>query len=470
MKTKIVVISQIALLLASGCKKLVNVPEPINSLTTQETFNNEGNATSAVVAIYNDMTSGGGGTFAYANGLTSYACGLTSDELAFFDQSNQFVVQFQKDALQSSNYMVNSYFWVPAYFDLYTANADMEGLAASTTITNATRQHLTGEAQFLRAFIDFYLLNLFGHIPLVNSTAWANTGTLGQATTDQVYSQITSDLQAAQGLLPADYSAYNGQRWRAIKWAATALLARVYLYRQDYTGADSAATAVINNSALYTIDPRLTDVFLANSQEAIWQLVPNASSNFATWEANQNLPNPLNSGNPIYYVTSTLLNAFETSDKRRAAWLDSTNYSGTVYYYPYKYQVPTASPSNAPEYFMMLRLAEQYLIRAEAKINEAQPDFAGAINDLNVIRIRAGLAGYTGAQDKADIMNAIVHERQVELFAEWGHRWFDLQRWGSATTVLSANKGITVPVDKLIFPIPYIELQPDPNLVQNPGY
>jgi hypothetical protein len=64
----------------------------------------------------------------------------------------------------------------------------------------------------------------------------------------------------------------------------------------------------------------------------------------------------------------------------------------------------------------------------------------------------------------------VQHERQVELFAEWGHRWFDLQRWGTATTVLSADKGFNVPASQLIYPIPLTELTVDPNLKQNPGY
>ena len=129
-----------------------------------------------------------------------------------------------------------------------------------------------------------------------------------------------------------------------------------------------------------------------------------------------------------------------------------------------------ASGGSYTEYYMVLRLAEQYLIRAEAEAHGAGNGLSGAVSDLNIIRYRAGLPDYAGAILQSPILSAIAHENQIEFFAEWGHRWLDLKRTGQATTVLSANKGFAVSSNSLLYPIPVSELKTDPNLTQNSGY
>jgi hypothetical protein len=117
---------------------------------------------------------------------------------------------------------------------------------------------------------------------------------------------------------------------------------------------------------------------------------------------------------------------------------------------------------------MVLRLAEQYLIRAEA--HAQQKNVSGAADDLNKLRTRAGLSNTTAATQD-DLLAAVAHERQTELFAEWGHRWFDLKRTGKAEEVLST---ITTKQpwsnNKLVYPIPSMDVINDPSLKQNDGY
>jgi starch-binding outer membrane protein, SusD/RagB family len=141
-----------------------------------------------------------------------------------------------------------------------------------------------------------------------------------------------------------------------------------------------------------------------------------------------------------------------------------------TYYYPFKYK---SSVLNSPvtEYLMMMRLGEQYLIRAEARVQKN--DFVGAKADINIIRKRAGLAN-TSANDKSSLLAAVLHERQVELFSEWGHRWFDLKRTGAADSVMSIvtpqkGGGVWKAYQKY-YPIPLSEIQSNPNLNQNLGY
>ncbi|HWW39964.1 RagB/SusD family nutrient uptake outer membrane protein, partial [Pedobacter sp.] len=146
-------------------------------------------------------------------------------------------------------------------------------------------------------------------------------------------------------------------------------------------------------------------------------------------------------------------------DQRKAVWTDFTPspgaapYHGRIYRYSTKYAAPPAD--NAPDgySYTMLRLGEQYLIRAEARAQ--QSNTALAANDLNKIRKRAGLANTT-AVSAPELLTAIAQERERELFAEWGHRFLDLKRRGEAA--------------QFLYPIPPMEIKNDPNLIQNPGY
>ncbi|HEY4197438.1 MAG TPA: RagB/SusD family nutrient uptake outer membrane protein, partial [Mucilaginibacter sp.] len=117
------------------------------------------------------------------------------------------------------------------------------------------------------------------------------------------------------------------------------------------------------------------------------------------------------------------------------------------------------------------RLAEQYLIRAEARSQEG--NVSGAQSDLNVIRNRAGLANTT-ASTQTTLLTAILHERQVEMFTEWGHRWLDLKRTGTVDAVMSlvlpAKGGGGWNPNMALMPLPLGDLQADQNLTQNPGY
>jgi hypothetical protein len=119
------------------------------------------------------------------------------------------------------------------------------------------------------------------------------------------------------------------------------------------------------------------------------------------------------------------------------------------------------------EYYMVLRLSEQYLIRAEARA--AQGKISEAKQDLNQLRSRAGLAGTT-ANDPEGLLAAIEQERRIELFSEWGHRFFDLKRWGKAGTVLGSLKPSSWQSGHELWPIPQNQINANPALKQNPGY
>jgi hypothetical protein len=216
------------------------------------------------------------------------------------------------------------------------------------------------------------------------------------------------------------------------------------------------------SSDLFALDPDVNKIFLKESAEAIWQLQP-VMPNYNTTEGNQVLPVNSNT-QPSFLITNYLLNAFEVGDARKIAWIQQRIYNGKTLYYPFKYKVRNGLV--VTENYVVLRLAEMYLIRAEA--NAKLGNLQEAINDINIIRARAGLAP-TAASDVNSILQAIEQERRIELCFEWGHRWFDLKRTGRAMDVLGPIKH-EWSVHDTLWPIPSAQLHLNASLVQNEGY
>jgi hypothetical protein len=224
------------------------------------------------------------------------------------------------------------------------------------------------------------------------------------------------------------------------------------------------SSALINNPA-YQLSVNLNEVFLSNSTEAIWQLLP-VIPTYNTIEGNTFI---LSTSPTIGALSPALLSTFEIGDQRKIDWVGRFASGGNTWYFPFKYKVKTGTVLK--EYSMVLRLAEQYLIRSEALTEQGK--IIAAVADLNTIRNRAQLPNYAGSLDKPSVLNAIMHERQTEFFTEWGHRWFDLKRTASIDSIMkiaALAKGITWNPDAQLYPIPQSELSNNSNLKQNPGY
>jgi hypothetical protein len=169
-----------------------------------------------------------------------------------------------------------------------------------------------------------------------------------------------------------------------------------------------------------------------------------------------------------YALTEELLSSFEENDLRYEEWTEpiSDTDNTITFYYPHKYKADY-NETESLEYSILFRLAEQYLIRAEARAHLG--NLIGAANDLNLIRERAGLAA-TQANTQTELLEAIQKERQLELFTEQGHRWFDLKRTGNSGTILNDIKPNWNETN-LLLPIPESQLELNPNLLpQNAGY
>jgi hypothetical protein len=449
----------LAAVLTCGCHKLLQTPAPQNEISAGEVFSSDANAQNALAGMYIQIMNN---SQSLLNGGMSLYGGLSSDELDY-ESRLAAIDSFQDNSLNSKNVLCDG-LYTTAYNIIFTANSLIAGVDGSTGMSASVKTEMRGEAEFVRALVYFYLVNLYGEVPVVTTTNFAVSSVQPRAAVTAVYAQIVADLQDAQQVLSPTYISTGTptDRTRPNQAAATALLARVWLYQSEWAQAEQAADSVIVNP-LYYLESELDNVFLATSREAIWQLQPVYDS-MATAEGSLFIP-PAGQ-RPTYTLTGWLDSSWEVGDQRRVYWTDSVIVNDAVYFYPYKYKLASNNPPNT-EYDMVLRLAETYLIRAEARAQ--QGNSAGAAADLNIIRQRAGLPP-TGASSGPDLLAAIAQERRMELFSEWGHRWLDLNRTGQTVTLLGAEKKDGIQLMDILYPIPAVEIIYNPALMQNPGY
>jgi hypothetical protein len=469
----------IPLLFFVSCKKFVEVNVPETQQVTSTVFEDNQSATAALFNIFPAMMS--------INNPTPYEIslymGLSADELTNYSNLPG-LSQFYQNTLNSLDAPSNV-LWAQAYNYIYQANAVYEGCNNSTKLTPAVKQQLMGEALFIRAFWNFYLVNLYGDVPNLTTTDYIKNKIIKRSDKAGVYNQIISDLKIAEENLSETYldPNYNTteERLRPNKYTASALLARVYLFTKNYIDAEEQSDMVISNTSLY--EPVSLDAtFLKNSKEAIWQLAmsgPNYNSINTTEGRGYILsddPSASYDNNNSSALSKQQLDAFEDGDLRKTSWIskytNSTVTPNIDYFFPNKYKIQFGT--DIYEYTMVMRLGEQFLIRAEARAQ--QNNLNGAIDDIDIIRYRANLPlikNINPGISKDALLRAILKERQTELFTEWGHRWLDLKRTEKVNDVMSvvtALKGGNWSTNFQLWPIPAIERQNDQNLTQNPGY
>jgi hypothetical protein len=433
-----------------SCKKFVDIDPPADMLTVENVFANDTKATTSVNAIYGSMINSSG----FSSYFTSLFGALSADELIRYNPDAEFE-QINSNEITPNNALISS-LWSSPYKHIYYANAALKGLQNSQTLSTSVKNKLIAECRFIRAFCYFYLVNFFGNVPLITGTDYLENATIPSVDKSQVYQFIKTELMGIRALLPPTVS--PAEKVRPDKWTATAFLARINLYMEDWSSAETLTTEIIN-SGLYTPLTALNAVFLKTSKEAIWQLMPSSGQLQETQQFKPNGTVPKN------YMTQQLLNQFQPGDQRKYKWMDSITSNSVRYYYPGKYK--NTSSGTISEYLVVFRIAEQFLIRAEARLKMG--NLSGAIDDLNILRIRAGLGSLAANLNEVQVTEAIAQERRSELFCEWGHRWFDLNRTGKANTVIGPIKPKWQLTDQL-YPIPLEEILNNPNLVQNPGY
>lgn len=307
----------------SSCKKFVELGPPPTRTITSDVFKTDATATSAILGLYSasPMTSS-------ILPLSVYP-GMSADDVKY-STPDATLDEFKNNAITVANSSNENILWYNIYQELKNVNNAVNGLANSTTLTPSVKDQLSGEAKFYRAFMYFHLVNLYGDVPLALSDDAIANATLPRTAATQVWAQIITDLKDAQTLLPA---AYQGTfRGRINKWAATALLARAYLYTKDYVNAEAQATQVIT-SGVYSLQTP-ANAFINTSNEIIWQIAN--TTGLSAYGANYlaaagSIPN--------YTIYDTLYKSFEAGDLRKTNWAGSTLVGGTTYYFVNKYKV-----------------------------------------------------------------------------------------------------------------------------------
>ena len=441
----------------TSCTDFVEVDLPKNQLSAALVFEDASMTTSAIHGVYYQMRSSG---LISGDGL-NVSMGLYTDELDYYLFGQGKSLEHYTNHTIQSNDPVIAGLWNSAYTQIYTVNAIIAGVASSVSLTLEDKNQFKGEALFVRSYLHLLLVELFGDIPYITGTDYIANKTVTRMPRALVYDHIITDLSMAVDLLPDED--LSGERVRPYAAVAEAVLARVYLYTGQWSLAEAMADKVITKFG--ALEPDLNKVFLKDASGTIWQFKPNADGD-NTREGPRFI---FNIGPPFDIALSDhLFNSFESGDLRQSSWMKEVhNVTNTAsWYHAFKYKEQNKTDSSV-EYSVQLRLAEQYLIRAESRAHLG--DIPGAQADINAVRNRAGLDDTT-AVTLNELLHAILQERRVELFTEQGHRWFDLKRMGKAAEVLGAIKP-NWKATHILLPVPDKELTLNPNLLpQNDGY
>ncbi|WP_266364452.1 RagB/SusD family nutrient uptake outer membrane protein [Tellurirhabdus rosea] len=353
--------------------------------------------------------------------------------------------------------------WGALYRTIYVTNFVLERLPSITSLPSSTSKQVTAEMRFLRGFSNFIGTYTYGDIPLVTTTDQNANRNVPRTARATVLASVLQDYQAALTDLPerSTNSAF------ASKNTVRAALARYYLYAKNWTQAEQFASQVIN-SGVYSLEADYETIIQKDfTRESILEVGYSLTDDPGT--SNFGLNN-LFVGRREVIPSNPLVPQLISAE--------SGTRSGTISFDPQqlrgsdngwtvrKYGTGTADNNN----IVIFRLAEMYLIRAEARAQQNKLSGAtSAAADINVLRNRAG-APIIGTLTQADMLRVIEQERVYELAFE-GHRWYDLVRTGRAQTVMTAlypnwNSRFE------LWPIPQGELQRNPALknAQNPGY
>ncbi|MDR3261579.1 MAG: RagB/SusD family nutrient uptake outer membrane protein [Tannerella sp.] len=440
----------IAVLLLVSCENFLELT-PDNAIVTggNQTISSAGTLRAAIIGAYNDVQGYSGNYIALGT--------APADNVVFSGTLSQFL-QLDQNAVSPDNSTT-----VATYRSLYQAiNSSNTIIAAIETLNDpllsaAEKNKILGEAYFIRALGYFDLARGWGGVQIQTKPTESPDAIKGikRSSQAETYDRVEADLFESEKLLPDDISTRN----RAQKSTAKALLARLYLYREQWEKAEQYASEVIANDKYKLVKPYGN--FFASpylSSESVFELTYTTNDRngiSSTW-----LPSALGGGynlKPSEIIEQKLDDA-NIGGSRNA--LIKYHREGLI---SFLYTTLYANTARTDAIYQ-IRIAELYLIRAEARAKKTSPDLAGAVNDLNAVRDRSDVPLWTNITDQAKIIEAIENENSVE-FAFEAHRWFDLVRTRRAGDVLGVTNQ-----NFWLFPIPQSDILSDPDVTQNPGY
>jgi len=497
MKIKNILMVGLVSLGFTSCEEFLNIA-PQNAVTPENFFQSESDFRQAVDGIYAPLQQ-------LYNNESSWAMGeMRSDNTHYFYNVDYRLPYPEEiaDFLNGAENDVTQHKYYINYDIINRANQVLQ-VIDEAALEQATKNNFKGQALFLRALSYFDLVKYFGGVPLhLTPSRNMETAFLPRATVQDVYAQIIADATAAADLLPNKASQQAG---RATSGAAHTLLGDVYMQLKDWTKAEGALKQV-TGYGLLTDYAAIFHPSNKNNNESIFEvqylegtslglhstfpyffvpLTPSHAQLTLGPSGSQSVP-----GSGWNIPTEDLLAAYEDTDKDQRyeasigfhtgpSPISDTSYVDLPYIKKYQHSHAIFGQSNTN--FPVYRYAEVLLMLAES-LNE-QNKTAEALDYLNQVRRRAGLEDLFGIAQEG-VRDAILKERRVELAFE-NKRWIDLVRTGNAIEVMKAYgsklksdpayyylSGATYNVneDHLLFPIPFLEIQVNPDLVQNPGY
>ncbi len=457
----------LAVIVSVSCSEQLKEIQPQQAVSEEAAFSNETNATATVIGLY----------------------GLSQD-LEVFGSMPQIIADYQSDnvnfigsfptlqEINNYNTLANNTSIDQLYEDNYevilAANAAIENIpnVPDEAFTDDERNGLIAESKFLRALVYFNLVNLFAHpfqvsggtndaIPLITTPFSGEVELPSRESLNDIHGQIEQDLLDAIAVLPA-----TGDNSRATAGAARGVLARLYLYREQWTNAITQASVITSDAGTF---PPAAGVEFYNSESSEYLMFisnttdDNGTTGSGGWDSFYEPVEQDARGDCPF--SADLLASYDASDLRLA--YSEVGENGNTY--TLKYDDAINNTSDAP----IIRIGEVYLTHAEALAQEGQAVTQEILDLLNVTRTRAGLAAYllSDFANVGELLDAIYNERRFELAFE-GHRRMDLLRTGqSLRPATDDNFDESQPGDDLtILPIPQRERDLNSNLSQNNGY
>jgi hypothetical protein len=437
------------LVIFSSCKKFLDV-QPQQQVDESQAITDGGSATAAVNGLYNSL----GADNYYGSNFPAISYLYGSDVVWTGSQAAPQEISAHKTT--AFNGYIGSA-WGAIYKTILSANYVLEAVPKinDPLFNTATKNQYLGEAYAIRALSYFDLARGWGGVQLIltpTHTPGDHAG-IKRSSLTETYAQVLKDLDAAEPLLPA-----TTNRNRFTQKTVWALKARFYLYNKQWALAEQYASKIISDNGNYNL-LKPYNAFFANNAvataESVFEIAYSVS--FKNGHSVWFLP-PALGGRREWAPSSTLVSLLNDPNVggSRNALIAQTAPPGNLWYGKLYYRTPLGID---PAY--VIRVAELYLIRSEARAE--QNNLSGALEDLNAVRSRSGIAAST-ASAQSDILLAIEAERRVEFPFETD-RWFNLVRTNRVAAVL----GITDQT-KYLFPIPASELLADPDLTPNPGY
>lgn len=483
-------------LVAASCADFLDETDKSN-FTLDNYFTKPEHAVSVVNSIYQSMqpimSSGfGGGPWM----MLEFATGLADTELGQAQNS-----LFVKDLVNNSDNGYGQTYWTNYYKGIANANLAIANIPGMN-MDEVQKQHLLGEARFLRAYYYFSLVRIFGNIPLITEPVDLDSENLYPSPADPsaVYDQIVADLLEAEksGLPIRDTSG------RVSMGAIKSLLSSVYLTMAGYPlqkgneyyvlAAEKAKEVIdMNEFTLFDSYDALHNPEMKNLGENIFMIQYAAFIQPSNWQVSII---PYNRGISNYsaetggiFAQEEFVKSYEAGDKRaEEKEFYYTSYTlrddrsktlelGDYYIFKHFDELAQTNTTSSGMNWPVIRFAEVLLIFAEAS-NETDGPNAEAYNAVNLIRERAELAPLAGLS-KEQLREAIWREKFYELSYE-NKTWFDMVRIRKGYNVKTKQfedyvghqfvYGPTLKERELLFPIPTAEIRNNSNLVQNPGY